>query len=275
MAVLAFLIFALAKPMLRPLRILNATRGLAIEIVVDRSASMSTQDMKYDGVTMTRLDAVKLISRDFIFGDGRGLRGRPNDMVGLISFAANPVTLSPLTFSHETLRPSIDSLQIATTLDDDGTAIGDAVALAAARLHVTAGAARNDREGRLIILITDGENNLGDRTPEQAVALAKEWGVKLYAITIRPESVGQRHEREIEGAMAALSERTGGVARTASDGSALQAIYREIDRLEPAHLESLKRFDNDRALTWALLLALILLGSELALRETWLRKAPA
>jgi Ca-activated chloride channel family protein len=229
--------------------------------------------MKYKGANISRLDAVKRLSRDFIFGNGRDLEGRPNDKVGLIAFAADPITLSPLTLSHGTLRSSIDTLTEARTVEDDGTAIGDAIALAAARLRVSVGT--SGKKGKLIILITDGENNMGERTPEQAAALARQWGVKLYAITIRPESVDTKHDQEIEHAFAALAADTGGAARTVKDGDALAAIYREIDRLEPAHLDSLKRSDGDRALTWMLLAAFIILVGELALRETWLRKAPA
>ena len=224
LASFALLIIALAQPTLHPETLRTITEGLAIQIVLDRSASMSTADLNYDGALISRLEAVKRVSHDFIFGAG-GLQGRPNDMLGIICFAADPITLSPLTLSHETLKTAINNLEVAQTLDEDGTAIGDALALAAARLHVSVGASKQHIKGKVIVLITDGENNMGQRTPEQAAILAKEWGIKLYAITIRPDSFDPKRDQQIEFAMSGLATSTGGLARTVKDGSSLRAIH--------------------------------------------------
>ena len=266
---LASLVIAMAVPQIKPVRARDVTRGVAIQLVVDRSASMATVDMGYQGAMQSRLDAVKRISRDFILGHGRGLPGRPNDSVGLISFAGEPATLSPLTLSHQTLLPWIDQLRVAESWEEDGTAIGDALALAAARLR--ASSEEKKITGRLIVLITDGENNMGERTPEQSAEIAKQWGVKIHAIVIRPEG----RSRAVQDAMARWTGITGGVARTADDSSALEAIYQEIDRLEPSDLESVKWNDGDLGLMLALIAAAMLIGLEFVLRETWLRKAPA
>lgn len=276
MAVLALLIVALAQPMLHPEPVRTITDGRAIEIVVDRSNSMSTVDMNYDGAEMTRLDAVKRVTYDFIFG-GRSadLKGRPTDMIGLICFAADPITLSPLTFSHGALAHSIKNLEVAGTLAEDGTAIGDALALAAARLQASVRASKQQIKSKIIVLITDGENNLGASTPEQAAQLAKQWGIKIYAIIISTETVKTEREQQVGYGMSSLAESTGGFAWTVRNGSALRAIHQEIDRLEPTRLDVTKRTDGGRALTWILAVALVLIVADLVLRNTWLRKVPA
>jgi Ca-activated chloride channel homolog len=141
---IALLIIAGAGPVWnqRPSR--EIANSIGIQILVDRSSSMERRDMLYEGRQQSRLEVVKHLSHNFIFGDGRDLRGRPSDMIGLIAFASDPVTLCPLTLSHELLQPALSSLRVAEG-DEDGTAIGDAVALAAARFEL----AERERPGHL------------------------------------------------------------------------------------------------------------------------------
>ena len=266
MALLALLVLAMAGPRFRPSALTDTDRGLAIEIVVDRSTSMSIEDMNYESNKLSRIDAVKRLSRDFIFGDGNDLPGRKGDFIGLISFAQDPRVLSPLTQSHENLRSSIDELKLAQSIDEDGTAIGEAIIFACARLNA---ATQNHVTGKLIVLITDGDNNLG-RRPETAATIALESGIKIYSILIRPAGGDQ----DGGNTLSKISTSTQGLARLAKDATALRDIYREIDRLEPAQFGLARSHDRARALMWTLLATLLLLLADLVLRETWLRKLP-
>ncbi|HEY3739451.1 MAG TPA: VWA domain-containing protein [Bryobacteraceae bacterium] len=267
---LALLVFAMAGPRARAPKGRRTSEGVAIEIVIDRSASMAKADMPYGGVEMRRIEVVKRISREFIFGNGHELDGRPQDLIGVIGFAADPVALAPLTLVHDALRPAIDKLQTAEGLKDDGTAIGDALAFAAEKLH-----ALTKTPGKVIVLITDGENNLGVRTPRQAALMAKEWGIKICAISIRPDAGDVLYEQAISAEMQMLGGSTHGIARMARDTAALKAVYQEIDRMGQTQIDESEAIESEGLLVSCLLVALLLLVLEVALRETWWRKVPA
>jgi Ca-activated chloride channel family protein len=219
------------------------------------------------------LDVVKRVSQDFIFGNAGVLKGRPSDMIGAIAFAADPITLCPLTLDHEQIRQGLNSVRVAEG-DADGTAIGDAIALAAARFQAAEAGARSELKSKVIILITDGENNLGSRNLEEAAALAKQWGVRIYAIGIRPESNPSPFEQKIALGLETLAADTNGVARVVKDAPSLRSIYTEIDGLEKSEVEVVK-FTNGSSLSMSLaLIALSFLALEILLKETWLRKIP-
>jgi Ca-activated chloride channel family protein len=271
-AALALLIVAAARPQVGSKPIRDISRSIAIQVLIDRSSSMRHYDFLYRGVA-TRLDVVKTLSLQFIFGNHRDLKGRPSDMIGLIEFAGDPITLSPLTLSHEHLASLIQSIQPASG-DEDGTAIGDAVALAAARFKEAETTAGGQLKSKVIVLLTDGQNNLGARTPAQAAALAKQWGVRIYAIGIRPGVADGRYDRMIETGLDELGEETGGLSRMVESGAALVDVYKEIDRLEPAEVRA-ARYTGGTAWFGALALAaLCLVAAEAALSQTWLRRAP-
>jgi Ca-activated chloride channel family protein len=276
---LALLIAASAGPLWDQKPTRQIANSIGIQLLVDHSGSMANVDMLYEGRLQSRLDVVKSVSHDFILGTGRDLfgnaselRGRPSDMIGLIAFAADPITLCPLTLTHEQLQPPLNSLRIVEG-EQDGTAIGDAVALAAARFELLAGG-QDHLKSKVIILITDGENNLGARSLEEAAALAHQWGVRIYAIAIRPSTTHGDYEQQVVGDLETLSGETNGTARVASDGSALRSIYAEIDRLERSDV-SVRTVDSKwGAFTVLVLAALSLLALELLLQQTWLRRIP-
>jgi Ca-activated chloride channel family protein len=273
LAALALLIVAVARPQLgaRPVR--DISKSIAIQVLIDRSSSMRHTDFQYGRGAATRLDVVKTLSLQFIFGNQRDLKGRPSDMIGLIEFAGDPITLSPLTLSHDHLSSLIESIQPARG-DEDGTAIGDAVALAAARFKEAETAAGGQLKSKVIVLLTDGQNNMGARTPAQAAALAKQWGVRVYAIGIQPGVADSRYDRMIETGLDELGEETGGLSRMVESGAALVDVYKEIDRLEPAEVKA-ARYTGGTAWFGALALAaLCLVAAEAAISQTWLRRAP-
>jgi len=246
--------------------------SIGIQILLDRSSSMEIDDMLYEGRRQSRLDVVKRISHDFIFGDGRDLPGRPSDMIGLIAFAADPVTLCPLTLTHDLLQPALVSIRAAEG-DQDGTAIGDAVTLAAARFELTGREHGGSLKSKVIILLTDGENNLGSRSVSEAASLAQQWGVRVYAIAIRPMKEGDVAQLEM-GELELLSLETKGMARVATDGSALRSIYSDIARLEKSNVSVMKTETNWKVFSILVFSAFAMLAAELFLNQTWLRRIP-
>jgi Ca-activated chloride channel family protein len=288
---LLLLIVALARPQFGVEHVVDVNQGIAIEIVVDRSTSMGEQ-MSYQGETLTRLDVVKRLFRDFVLGDGRELEGRPSDMIGMVSFARYADTICPLTLSHDTLTEFLDTVELARQRNEDGTAIGDGVALAAARLHTaeetlarqSGGERRYNIQSKVIILLTDGRNNAGERSVEEAAALAAEWGIKIYAIGVGGRGLstfdtifgnfnlaGPAVDRQ---SLTLLATKTGGVFRMAEDAESLRSVYAEIDQLERSEFEVVRYVDySERFMPYALG-ALILVGLEVVLGGTLLRTAP-
>ncbi len=291
---LVCLVIALARPQTGREQILDISKGIAIEMVVDRSGSMGAE-MEYDGRQMTRLDVVKKVFKNFALGDDNDLPGRPDDLIGMIAFARYPDTICPLTLAHGALSPFLDIIKLVKVRSEDGTAIGDALALAAARLEKADEALSRQRPGRkktyqikskIIILLSDGENNAGKRSPLQAAKLAADWGIKVYAIAIGGGDAVQSirtpfgvykvpvSQRVDTTALKQVAEKTGGFFREATDAGSLSAIYKEIDQMEKSEIESVKFVDYNESFLPFALLALILIGLEIILSNTIFRKIP-
>jgi len=202
--------------------------GRDLMLAVDISGSMGTEDMRLNNQKVTRLRVVKEVVGEFV-------ERRRGDRLGLILFGSQAYLQTPLTFDRSTVR----TLLTETPLGIAGgkTAIGDAIGLAVKRLH--------DRpvESRILILLTDGQNNVGEVSPIQAAQIAAKVGVKIYTIgfgadelvvpgllfnrTINPSS-----ELDSETLMQ-IAEATGGIYQRARDSRELALIYEELDRLEP------------------------------------------
>ncbi len=291
---LSLVIVALARPQAGVEKVADISRGVAIEMVVDHSGSMGAE-MEFDGRTMTRLEVVKEVFAEFVRGNGLELQGRPSDLIGMISFARYADTVCPLTLAHGALAGFLDTIHLTPRESPENrTAVGDAIALAAARLKTAeetlarqtgAEAKRYQIKSKIIILLTDGQNNTGRHAPEEAVALAKQWGIKLYAIGVGGDDLvkvqtlfGTRMVRTGEGVdrdtLARLAESTGGLFRMAEDAQALRAVYQEIDRLEKSEVESIRYVDYKEDFVPFALAALILLALETGLRCTFLRRLP-
>lgn len=286
---LALLVVALARPQFGTERVRDISRGIAIEMVVDRSSSMG-EEMRYRGRAVSRLDVVKSVFQDFVDGGG-DLPGRPTDLIGMITFAQFPDTICPLTLSHDALIALISNVNLVSQRSEDGTAIGDAVALAAARLFKAEEALAKktgepttyEIKSKIVILLTDGENNAGQRSVEQAAELAKNWGVKVYAIGVGDSrristAFGSYTQPNIPGVddqhLRNLAESTGGIYRVASDSQSLIEIYQEIDRLEKSEIQSLRYLDYRELFPSFALAGLLLLGLETLLSQTILRRTP-
>jgi len=292
--VLILLAIALARPQQGREQVRDISQGIAVEMVVDRSSSMGAE-MGFKGRRLTRLDVVKQVFEEFVTGKGSELPGRPNDLIGMISFARYADTVCPLTLAHGALSQFLEGVQLVKRRNEDGTAIGDAIALAAARLQTAEETlARQTREGenrfdiksKIIILLTDGQNNAGKRSPLEAAQLAKTWGIKIYTIGVggsealvrRNGLLGRFLVRSGEGVdkrtLAAVAETNGGLFRVAEDADSLRAIYGEIDRMERSEIETARYLDYRELFQPFLLLALLLMSTEIALRCTLFRKIP-
>ena len=294
LAALALLIVAIARPQTSRSETRVSTEGIALEMVVDRSSSMRAE-MDFEGERLNRLEVVKRVFTEFVVGNGDDLPGRPHDLIGMIAFARFADTAAPLVRAHDALVQFVRGTKIVQFEAEDGTAIGDALALAAARLKraeediarwaESGNAGAFKIKSKAIILLTDGRNNAGDMTPGQAAALARDWGVKIYAIGIG----GGEEFITVQTPLGAVRVPTGGMdevtLRTvaevsggryfvAADGDALRNVYREIDRLEKTEIETLELSQHDEEFLPYALAAGLLLLSEIVLSNTWLRRAP-
>ncbi|MBN1697568.1 MAG: VWA domain-containing protein [Spirochaetales bacterium] len=300
LALLLFII-AIARPQEGKEMVRDMSRGVAIEMVLDRSSSMTL--MKDIGnKTYTRLDIVKEAFEEFVGGSGNGpsggsLAGRPQDLIGMIAFARYADTMCPLTLSHGALLRFSESVKtVVPGGPEDGTSIGDAVALAAARLKTAeaslAEQLENDEsdyeiKSKVIILLTDGEDTgIGKRTPLEAAELAAEWGIKIYTIglsgrdwyAIQEDFFGRRRvpvpSRVDTSILKKMADETGGIFRIAEDLNSLKDIYGEIDSLEKSEIESIRFLDYRELFVPFALIALILLIAEAALSATIWRRIP-
>jgi len=282
--VVALGIVALAGPRLANYHVETETPGIEIMLVLDLSWSMEAIDMGKPAEKLSRFAIASGVLKDFI-------AKRPNDRIGLIAFSGVPYLTSPLTLNHDWLIENLSRLHIGI-ISDLGTAIGDAVAVAAKRLKAVP-----NSKSRIMILLTDGDNNLGKIDPLPAAQLAAALGVRIYAIGIGieepcnlpafdpatgqfrldangnviPTLLLQPANYTVLGKMAALS---GGQFYRATNQRELQRIYNQIDHLEKSEVK-LRHFATYEPLfAWPLLAALGLLGLEIILANTRLRRVP-
>jgi Ca-activated chloride channel family protein len=282
---LTLLVFALARPQTPNHSERVRSDGIAIQLVIDNSASMETRDFARGSMPLSRLQAVQQAVRTFVEGDKQELGGRPNDKIGIITFARDPDVICPLTLDHGAVLEALDRIRAAPPI---GTNIGDALAWGLDRLH------RDPTKQKIIILLSDGAHNAKDAmTPLEAAQLAAELQIKVYTIG----AVGNGFDsathhlsellRSIQGrrpmmgfddydepAMQRIAEMTGGRYFRATDTDGLAAIYQEIDRLETTQMERSVR-TSYREWYWPLvMLALALLAAEQLLASTRCLRVP-
>ncbi len=292
---IALVVVALARPQKGHEKVRDVTKGIAIEMVLDRSGSMGTE-MDFLGTHMDRLGAVKRVFEEFLMGNDKALKGRPNDLVGMVAFARYADTMAPLTLEHGALLRFLASIQVVKRQNEDGTSIGDAIALAAARLrtaeeelsrHAQEGGGKEyEIKSKVMILLTDGQNNFGKRTPMEAAQLAREWGIKIYAIGVGGREavatmrtlfgdfkvpVGEGVDEET---LRTVADVTGGRFWMAEDEKGLRDIYGQIDELERSEIESVRFVDYKELFGVFVIAALGFLLAEAALANTVFRRIP-
>ena len=280
----ALVIVTLAGPRTAHEQTETQASGVDILLLLDVSWSMMALDMAPPNERVTRFDIAQSVLRDFV---GR----RASDRIGLIIFSALPYSVSPLTLDHQWLGQNLDRIHIGS-VQDLGTGIGDATAAAVKRL-----AAIKNTKSRIIILLTDGDNNIGELNPVPAADLAAALGVKIYTIglgqaaacplpafepttgklrlgangEIVPTITLQPANYQVLDQMARL---THGRSYRAANRAELAGIYNDIDRLEKTNVK-LRRYTRHTALfQWPLTAALAVVSLELFLAATWLRRLP-
>ena len=290
---LLLIVVAIARPQIGRDKLHDISRGVAIQMVIDVSSSM---DLSVDssGKHESRLEIAKRVFEEFIAGDDEGSKGRENDLIGMIIFARYADTLCPLTLGHDALLQFVRELEIESRANEDGTAIGDALMLAAARLskaHVSSGVGEEKDRGdyeiksKVIILLTDGENNCGRHLPMEGAALAQKWGIRVHTIGFgdQPDTrvvqtpAGER-EISVNSAdtqtLALVAQATGGVFRMARDADSLRAVYREIDAMEKSDIVRVSQMEYGEAFGGFALVGLCCLALEELLAATLLRRLP-
>ena len=267
-AAVALLIVALARPQSVDEGSTSNTEGIDIVLAIDISTSMLAQDLQPD-----RIQAAKQVAGNFI-------TDRPGDRIGLVAFAGEAFTQSPLTTDQSTLQTLL--ARIRSGLIEDGTAIGNGLATAINRLR------ESDAKSKVIILLTDGVNNQGQIAPMTAAEIAKAQGIRVYTIGVGTEGmapypaidmfgnltfVNQKVEID-EKVLKAISDMTGGRYFRATDKEKLKAVYDEINQLEKSKIEVMEHISyHELFLTWALA-ALGLLFTEFLLSNLVLKRIP-
>ena len=282
---LSLLITALAKPMTEVVNERQDRQGIAIEILIDVSSSMSFS-INYGDKELPRMDVAKKVVEEFIMGDGQELTGRPDDLLGIITFARYPDTICPMTLGHSAVAHMVRELKTNERMNEDGTAFADAIALAAARLADMENNPENDIASKVIILLTDGENNSGKYLPLEAARIAQNLGIKVYAISIDSQPKNEI-TRNADGSLAGppemsanakllekIAKMTGGIYRAAWSHDSLKAVYNQINDLEKTKMKAVNYTDTKSAFSSFAVASLILLSLYYFLQSTILRISP-
>jgi Ca-activated chloride channel family protein len=260
---------ALARPQVNNGKSERTTEGLDIMLVLDTSGSMMALDYAMNGEHITRIDAVKRTTADFI-------RERPDDRIGIVVFGSEAFTQAPLTLDHDVLARFLDRIEVGVA--GDATAIGDGVVTAVNRLK------NIPAKAKVAILLTDGANNAGRADPLAAAQAAKAMGVKVYTIAFGSDAKqvpivvdGQLRYASFEldeETCKKIAAATGGTYFRAANTETLQKVYETIDQLEKTKVK-VDNYDNyeERYHPFASLAAILLAG-ELAMRLTRFRRIP-
>ena len=260
------LIVALARPRITSVSTkTNTNKGIDIVMAIDVSASMLAKDLKPN-----RLEALKKVATDFV-------NKRPNDRIGIVVYAGESFTQTPITSDKSIVINTINNIQWGQL--DGGTAIGMGLGSAVNRLK------DSKAKSKVIILLTDGVNNTGFVDPKTATELAKELGIKVYTIGIGTKGTAlspvsmmhgklqyQKVKVEIdEELLQYIADETSGKYFRATDNSKLRAIYSEINKLEKTEIEEFKYYNYDEKYRSLVLLAGLFLMLEMLFKFTLFR----
>lgn len=262
----ALIIIALARPQTTEVSTETLSKeGIDIILAMDVSTSMLAEDFKPN-----RLEAAKQVAHNFI-------EGRPNDRFGLVVYAGESFTQCPLTTDHSIVKNLLKDVKDG--LIEDGTAIGMGLATSVSRLK------DSKAESKVVILLTDGENNAGFIDPMTAVEIAQESKIKVYTIGVGSYGTAPFPTKDFWGRdtyanvevkideelLINIAEETGGIYFRASSKDKLLKIYEQIEDLEKTELEELKFYNHEEKFEWFALIALILLFFEFLASYTILK----
>jgi Ca-activated chloride channel homolog len=263
----AFIILAFARPQSNMSRQDISVEGIDIVMATDISGSMLAEDFKPN-----RLEAAKEVATAFI-------SGRPNDRIGLVVFSGESFTQCPLTTDHAVLINLYNDIK--SGMIDDGTALGDGLATAVSRLK------ESKTASKVIILLTDGVNNMGALDPLSAAEIAQLYGIRIYTIGVGTIGLApypfetpfgiqyQNIEVKIdEPLLKKISEMTNGKYFRATNKRNLENIYKEIDKLEKSKIDVTEFKRKKEEFFPLVILALLFLCAEIVLRQTYFRSNP-
>jgi Ca-activated chloride channel homolog len=272
--ILAMLIIALAQPRLTKSETRVTASGVDIVVALDMSGSMTSEDFEVGRERLSRLAMAKEVLKKFI-------EKRPNDRIGIVAFATQAYIACPLTLDHEFLLQNLARLELGT-IDNNRTAIGSALSTAINRLREL------KSKSKIVILMTDGQNNSGKVAPLTVAEAAQTLGIKVYTIGVgmrgmapmpqfwQGRKVGyQMQPVDIdEDTLQKIANMTGGKYYRADNSQKFQAIYAEIDKLERTEADVKKFAHHDELFAWVITPGLGLLLLEVLLRHTIWRRLP-
>jgi Ca-activated chloride channel family protein len=269
---MGLLLIALARPQSSLTTQERKVSGIDIVMVMDVSASMLAEDM----ADRSRLDIAKETMENFI-------KGRMNDRIGFVIFSGEPLTLAPPTLDYSLVIRSIRDIE--TGVLKDGTGIGDGLSLAVNRLR------KSEAKSRIVVLLTDGDNNVGQIGPADAGELALGYGIKVYTIAIGREGrirIPIRQKTPLGSAITQyiyqenalnpellqlIAKQTGGQFYRVQDLETMESVFGEIDRLEKTEIKTQEKVNWRENFDFPLKLALLLLVLEQLLARFWWRPA--
>ena len=271
---LALFIVALAQPRLTHSETRVTASGVDIVVALDMSGSMVSEDFEVHGERVNRFNMARAVLKQFI-------DKRPNDRIGLVVFATQPFIATPLTLDHDFLQDNLDRLKIGD-VDENRTAIGSALSTAVNRLREV------KSKSKIVILMTDGNNNSGNIAPLTAAEAAKALGVKVYTIGVGMRGMapmpvfiaGRRVDTRMlpvdidEDTLKKIADGTQGKYYRADNSENFQAIYAEIDKLEKTEKDVRKFAQHRELFAWVITPGFGLLLLELLLRHTVWRRLP-
>jgi Ca-activated chloride channel homolog len=273
---LALLIIALAQPRFIKGESSSHASGIDIVVAVDLSGSMDSRDFELNNHRVNRLTIAKDVLEKFI-------KNRPTDRIGLVAFAGRAYIASPLTLDHDFLFQNLERLNL-DILKDNGTAIGSALVSAVNRLRDL------KSKSKIVILMTDGQNNAGKVPPLTAADVAQTLKIKVYTIGVGTRGMadtpvgidpfsGEKIYRPMpvdidEETLTKVADKTGGKYFRADNSESLRKIYSEIDRLEKTDVEVKKYRQYEELFGWTILAGLFVLMLEIILSQTVWRKLP-
>ena len=245
-------IMGLARPQFQEDRTSRTASGIDILVALDVSRSMEIKDFDYvtgRGLRREpRIDAAKKVITDFI-------KERPDDRIGIVTFAARPYTVAPLTLSHEIIAHALEPIKLVDG-DESGTAIGSAISAAATRLENL-----QNSKSKVIVLVTDGMSNSGQLSPLEAAELAADLDIKIYPVAIGTESGRLRNgipQKEFdEETLKKIAEITKGDYYRARNYTGLRDAFSSIDELEKTEVQRESWIQSEEIYPWFILPSMI------------------
>ncbi len=269
---ITFLILSLSRPQLGRANSEVLTEGISIILNIDTSGSMRAVDMEVNDETVTRLDAVKNVVKDF-------LKKRINDPIGLVVFGTEAYTQCPLTLDYNILTDFLGNLEIG--IAGEQTAIGNSIGLSVNRLK------ESKSKSKIIILLTDGSNTAGKLQPDKAAEIASKYGIKVYTIGVGSSGQARFIQNTFLGPQAyyaqadldeqtlkMIAEKTGGKYYRAKNTEELTKIYEDINKLEKSDVKVKKYMEYKELFYLFLIPALISLILEILLSNTRFIRLP-